>query len=75
MIKTFKVTISGERTSFYIEPRYKKTIEKIVILYDVSIPLLGKYYTTVQIDDGFEYRIEPEYRQMIVDAVKGFDVT
>jgi hypothetical protein len=35
MIKTFKVTVEGERTSFYIEPKYKEKIVEALVNFDV----------------------------------------
>lgn len=35
MIKTFKVEVEGEGSSFYIEPRYKEKIVKMLCNFDV----------------------------------------
>jgi len=39
MIKTFKVKVEGEKTSFYIEPRYKEKIVKMLCNFDILSPV------------------------------------
>ena len=39
MIKTFKVTVEGEQTSFYIEVKYREKIVNLLANFDVLSPV------------------------------------